>query len=169
MDALGFLASVPLFAQTLDAAQLRFLAGQSRPAFFRAGTLLMSQGEFGGAMFAIVEGEVSVSFLDARGKPREIARLGRGDVVGEMSLFTGDRRTASVCAVTNVDALEITKASLERMFQRSPGLLDRFGALLAARQADLAAIGKAEEASRADFVRRAARSFAGLFGGASRT
>jgi CRP-like cAMP-binding protein len=169
MDAQAFLATVPLFAQTLDAAQLRSLAQQAHEAFFRSGTLLMSQGEFGGSMFAIVEGEVAVSFLDRRGKAREVARLKRGEVVGEMSLFTGDRRTATVSAVTNVTALEIGKTSLERLFIGSPGLLDRFSELLAARQADLAAISaKDRAASRDDFAHRAARSFATLFGGGAR-
>ena len=170
MDAHAFLASVPLFAEALDASQLRFLAREARETFFRAGTLLMSEGEFGRAMFAILEGEVSVTFLDKRGKSREVARLGRGDVVGEMSLFTGDRRTATVNAASNVKALEIGKPTLERMFARSPGLIDRFAELLAARQADLAAAGVGGgAASRDDFLHRAASSFAALFGKPSRT
>ena len=38
-------------------------------------------------------------------------------------------RSATVTAVGNVDALEITKASLERIFAKAPDLLDKFGAV----------------------------------------
>jgi hypothetical protein len=44
--------------------------------------------------------------------------------------------------------------------------MDRFADILAARQADLAAAGAREEASRDEFLRRARRAFARFFGGA---
>jgi len=165
MDAETFLREVPLFAGTLDAEQLRFLATQSRPAFFRAGTPLMHQGDLGGAMFVIAEGEVAVTFLDAEAREQTVATLGPRDVVGEMSLFTGDRRTATVSAVTNVDAIEITKASLERVFARAPDLVDTFARVLAKRQAELNAAAGTGSEERANFVRQARKVFAGIFGG----
>ena len=57
-------AATPLFADALDQEQLTFLASESRAAFFRAGTRLMNQGDFGGSMFVIVEGKVAVNFTD---------------------------------------------------------------------------------------------------------
>jgi CRP-like cAMP-binding protein len=169
LDARDFLKQVPLFANSLDAGQIDFLAEHSHFTFFRAGTLLMSQGDFGASMFAIAEGRVSVTFVDPEGREKVVATLGPRDVVGEMSLFTGDRRTANVSAVSSVTALEIGKASLERVFARSPGLLDRFGAVLAARQAELAALASPRGvATREDFVRRARTFFTGLFGRGAR-
>ena len=165
MDTDAFLKTVPLFAEALDDDQLRVLAAQSRSAFFRAGTRLMTQGEFGGAMFVIASGEVGVTFTDAEAKEQSVAKLGPADVVGEMSLFTGDRRTATVSAVTNVDAIEITKASLERVFARAPELLDKFADVLAARQAELSAVAKPRTTeSGARFTRQAHKLFAGMFG-----
>src|SRR5258707_14266767 len=67
MDALAFLAKVPLFSGVLKEAQLAFLAKESRPAFFRAGTRLMRQGDFGGAMFAITEGDGGATFFEPDG------------------------------------------------------------------------------------------------------
>jgi CRP-like cAMP-binding protein len=163
-DPYRVLAKVALFADALDAAQLRRLASESRPAFFRAGTRLMNQGDFGGSMFVLVAGEVAVRFIDPNGREQAVATLGPGDVVGEMSLFTGDRRTATVVAVTQVDAVEITKASLERVFLKSPELVDRFASVLAERQAELSAAARAERgASRKDFVRQARSVFAAIF------
>jgi CRP-like cAMP-binding protein len=165
MDPGAFLSTIPLFADALDTAQLRFLATQSRPAFFRAGTRLMNQGDFGGSMFVITAGNASVDFLDEKGREQRVATLGPQEVVGEMSLFTGDRRTATVSALTNVDAIEITKSSLERVFSKSPGLVDKFALVLAKRQAELNALAPSQNATSRDaFMRQARRLFAGIFG-----
>jgi CRP-like cAMP-binding protein len=164
MEALSFLAKVPLFADALDAAQLAFLAKESRPAFFLAGTRLMNQGDFGGSMFVIVEGKVYVTFVDTDAREQTVATLGAGDVVGEMSLFTGDRRTATVAAATKVDAIEITKWSLERVFAKAPELVDKFAAVLAKRQAELNAVSRPPSATSPEkFARGARQVFAGLF------
>jgi CRP-like cAMP-binding protein len=164
MDARAFLSKIPLFAEALSEAQLSFLANESRPAFFRAGTRLMSQGEFGGAMFVITEGKVAVTFVDAEAREQTVANLGPGDVVGEMSLFTGDRRTATVAAVSNVHAIEISKSSLERVFAKAPELVDKFAAVLASRQAELNAVSRPQSgAARDKFTRQARKVFAGLF------
>jgi CRP/FNR family cyclic AMP-dependent transcriptional regulator len=165
MDALASLAKVPLFADALDEKQLAFLAKESRPAFFLAGTRLMSQGDFGGSMFVITEGKVGVTFVDADAREQSVATLGPGDVVGEMSLFTGDRRTATVAAVSNVDAIEITKWSLERVFAKAPELIDKFAVVLAKRQAELNAVSRSPaKPSNENFARQARKVFAGIFG-----
>ena len=115
-------------------------------------------------MFVIVDGTVDVTFTGADGTAKVVTELRRGDVVGEMSMFTGDRRTATVSAASNVNALEITKASLEKVFAKAPDLLDEFGAVLAARQAELATIaGSAGQGERDDFIRRARGFFTSVF------
>ena len=98
-------------------------------------------------------------------REQSVAKLGPRDVVGEMSLFTGDRRTATVSAVTNVDAVEITKWSLERVFARAPELIDKFASVLARRQAELNAVAGSRSAdSGENFARQARKVFAGIFG-----
>jgi CRP-like cAMP-binding protein len=166
MNAREILITTKLFAESLNADEIKFLAAQSRPAFFLAGTRLMNQGDFGGSMYVIVKGEVSVNLVDRDAREQSVAALGPGDIVGEMSLFTGDRRTATVSAVSNVDAVEITKWSLERVFSKSPGLVDRFAEVLAKRQAELNNLASTQGSSREAFIRQARNAFAGLFGGA---
>lgn len=163
MDAKEILAQTPLFADALDTVQIAYLASQSRPAFFRAGTQLMHQGDFGGSMFVIVRGEVAVSLSGGDEQQHVLATLGPGDIVGEMSLFTGDRRTATVAASSNVEAVEITKASLERIFLKSPELVGRFGKVLAKRQAELRSAAVPTEPAREAFIKQARAAFAALF------
>ena len=160
IDAHAVLTAIPLFAETLDARQLDHLAAQCEPAFFPAGTFLISEGDFGDSMFAIVSGEASVTLHDARGDEHGVASIRPGEIVGEMSLLTGMRRRATVMARTDVAALEITKPALEEMFARAPELIDRFGAVLADREAVLRQVA-ADAASQRDFAGRIRRFFGG--------
>ena len=124
----------------------------------------MNQGDFGGSMFVITEGKVGVTFVDADAREQLVATLGPGDVVGEMSLFTGDRRTATVAAISNVNAIEITKWSLERVFAKAPDLIDKFAAVLAKRQAELNAVSRSRSVSSNEkFARNARKVFAEPF------
>ena len=159
IDARGVLAAIPLFAETLNPRQLDHLAAQCEPVFFPAGTFLISEGDFGDSMFAIVDGEASVTLHDDRGEEHGVASVKAGEIVGEMSILTGMRRKATVVAHTDVAALEITKPALEEMFARAPELIDRFGGVLAGRQAVLDRVA-ADAASHNDFASRIRRFFA---------
>jgi CRP-like cAMP-binding protein len=160
IDAREVLAANPLFAETLNPRQLDHLAAQCEPVFFPAGSFLISEGDFGDSMFAIVDGEANVTLHDNRGDEHGVAVVKAGDIVGEMSLLTGMRRRATVVAKTDVAAIEITKPALEEMFARAPDLIDRFGMVLAQRQAVLNKVA-ADAASHKDFASRIRRFFGG--------
>ena len=160
IDARAVLAAIPLFAETLDTRQLDHLAAQCEPVFFPAGTFLISEGDFGDRMFAIVAGEARVTLHDDRGDEHGVASVRPGEIVGEMSILTGMRRRATVVAGSDVAALEITKPALEEMFARAPDLIDRFGVVLAAREAVLRKVAADAESHR-DFASRIRRFFGG--------
>ena len=160
IDARDVLAGIPLFREALDNRQIAHLAAQCEVVAFPAGALIMAEGDFGDSMFAIVEGDVSVTVHDRRGDEHGVALLMAGDIVGEMSLMTGARRAATVEAVTSVVAVEITKFALEGIFTRAPELIDRFALVLAARAAKLKEV-TAEADSHVDLVGRIRRIFGG--------
>jgi CRP-like cAMP-binding protein len=130
------LRAIPLFADILDDSQIEALANKCHVAVFSEGSELMAEGDFGSSMFAIVSGKVAVMVADRRGTEHDLAHLGSGDLVGEMSLMTGARRNATVIADSDVVTIEITKVALEQLLARAPDLVDRFGAMLAKRQAE---------------------------------
>ena len=163
VDAERVLAEIPLFAETLDQLQLAALAHKSAPVIFPAGSILMTEGDFATSMFAIVEGSVSVAVADRDGGDRHVADLKGGDIVGEMSLMTGARRSATVTATSEVVALEVTKFSLEAILTRAPELIDRFGEILARRRAELDQLA-AEAAPKDDIVSQIRRFFPSVFG-----
>jgi CRP-like cAMP-binding protein len=163
IDARAVVAGIPLFAETLDEAQLGALAHKSAPVIFPSGSILMAEGDFATSMFAIVEGRVSVKVADQNGEEKHVADLKAGDIVGEMSLMTGARRSATVTAETEVVALEVTKFSLEAILARAPDLIDRFGEVLSKRQAELDQI-TAAPPPKDDIVSQIRRFFPSVFG-----
>ena len=98
--------------------------------------MLMRQGHIGASMFVILDGKVAVAIHSRQGEKR-VATLGTGDIVGEMSLFTGARRSATVTALRQVTAIEITKPAIEPLLIHSTGLVERLAATVKQRQADL--------------------------------
>lgn len=73
------------------------------------GTELIRQGKNIGAMYVILDGKVSVS-IDKIG---EVAKLGAGEIVGEMSLVDSRPPSATVTACSNCVVLEIQKKTIE--------------------------------------------------------
>ena len=88
------LARVDLFALIDDAGRAE-LATRTRERVFGAGEVIVRQGDTGSSLFVVHRGEVVVR-LEPDG--REVARTHVGGVFGEMSLLTGDPRTATVAA-----------------------------------------------------------------------
>jgi len=65
--------------------------------------------------YLIVDGEVSV-----RKGGNEVARLGPGDVIGEMAIVNHRLRSASVVSLTPLEVVHFTKESLEQLLDEVP-------------------------------------------------
>ncbi len=135
MDAREVIAANPFFAEVLGDREIEMLARRALSRDYGHGLELIREDDSGSSLFIIVSGEVDVLAGGDHGK--HIARLGRGAIVGEMSLMTGARRSATVIAATEVQVLEVTKPALAPILDASPDLVDRFAAVLKKRQAGL--------------------------------
>jgi CRP-like cAMP-binding protein len=129
------------FDAVLDASASDALQAASHRVTFHRGAVLMRQGDVGESMFTIISGRVSVS-VHERGGDQEVAELGSDDVVGEMSLLTGERRAATVTARSAVVALETPKAALAPILAKAPHLAHHFAEMVEQRHAQLAQIHK---------------------------
>lgn len=81
--------------------------------------------------YIILSGEVSV-----RRAGEELARLGAGEIVGEMSFVNHSLRSASVVATTPVTALHFTDEAVDRLCAQVPGFRQRLEDTVAARLGD---------------------------------
>jgi small-conductance mechanosensitive channel/CRP-like cAMP-binding protein len=127
------LASVSIFSALSD-EQRAELARITRVGLYAAHEIVVRGGEPGSSMFIVARGAVSVT-LEAGGV--EVARLGPGTFFGEMSLLTGEPRSATVAAVTDSELLEITAESFRRFVLDNPAVVDQITAKVAARSAEL--------------------------------
>ena len=132
----------PLF-KCLTNEQLDALLPRGKVVHFGRGEKLIRQGEDGASMFILVEGEANV-LVERNGSSTHVACLRAGDCFGEMSLLTGERRSATVLAHTDCEVVEVGKAVLARSLQEHPQLLTQLSDLLARRQLETEGILAAE-------------------------
>ena len=66
-----------------------------------------------------------------------MARLGSGQFFGEMSLLTGELRTATVAAATDCSVLEITVEDFHRLVLADPAVVERVATAVARRREEL--------------------------------
>jgi hypothetical protein len=80
---------------------------------YSAGDRLVVQGTIGRSMFLVVSGQLEVVRLDG-GAERHIAKLGPGDVFGEIGFVQATRRTADVRALGPVSVLRFDHERIEK-------------------------------------------------------
>jgi hypothetical protein len=118
MERVLFLRKVSLFAE-LAPADLKNVAAAGVENLYPDGEMIAAQGEPGGAMHVVVKGEIEV---DVKDDDRQVwlARRGPGEVVGEMSLITGEPRMASLVASGEVRTLSIDRPRFHRILTERP-------------------------------------------------
>jgi NTE family protein len=127
--SLEFLARSPLFAG-LSAAELDELGSSMRPLSVAPGQHICRAGEPGGSLFVLVDGLAKVVVPDGLGDDRVVAKLRRGDIIGEMALLTGEPRSATVVASLPTEALEFRHEAFAAAIARSPRLLGNLNGIL---------------------------------------
>src|SRR6266481_970195 len=120
----------------LNEEELRLLVPSVAVRQFGAGELLIRQGEQGASMFIFRSGTAEVFAHTADGQTRHLATYVRGDVTGEMALMTGDPRTASVRAITDVEVIEMDREGFTRLFKEHPDAAAGIGDIIALRNKD---------------------------------
>jgi small-conductance mechanosensitive channel len=127
------LATVDLFA-TLDDERRHEIAKATTMRVYGDGDAIVRQGTPGHSMFAIGSGR-AVVVLEPDG--REVASLGAGAYFGEMSLLTGEPRTATVRAVGDTSVLEIDADVFRALGASHPEQVEKIGVAAIARRSEL--------------------------------
>ena len=146
----------PLF-QSLSDNQLDALLPRGRVIHFGREEKIIQQGDNGDSMFILVAGEANV-VVERNSSPTHVASLRSGDCFGEMSLLTGERRSATIMAHTDCEVVEIGKPILAKSLKENPDLLSKLSELLAKRQMETEGILAANhkptivEAKRAEYT-----------------
>jgi CRP-like cAMP-binding protein len=94
----------------------------------RAGQSLFREGEPGGTMYVVIEGELEITI---RGITME--RVGPGGIVGELGIVDESPRTASVGATVDSRVAEVPARRFEALVQQAPALATLVVRVIAAR------------------------------------
>lgn len=119
-DTPDLLSRVPLL-QDLPPAELETLASRTRRERFASGHAIVEIGTPGRSLYLLVNGEVNVVYPSVN-SDYELARLGPGDFFGEMALLNDKPRSATVRAMTPVEALVLDKADFRKAVSETPGM-----------------------------------------------
>jgi sigma-B regulation protein RsbU (phosphoserine phosphatase) len=150
MNKESIIQKTPLFA-SLPPSEIHHLAETLRPVNFPAQAMLFREGDYGDLFFIVLDGEIEI--IKAMDTPDEhlISVRGPGEYIGEMSLLNPDgKRTASVRAHTDVQALEMTRADFDALLHRHPKMAYEMTRVLSTRltAADNATIRDLQEKNR---------------------
>jgi CRP/FNR family cyclic AMP-dependent transcriptional regulator len=115
-EKVKLLGKIPLFSR-LSQRQLSAVAKYADEVQLRKGAVLAKQGAQGLEAIIIVDGRARVE-TDGR----ELAELGAGDVVGEMSVIDGKPRSATVIAETPMNLLLLHRRDFVSLLETVPGL-----------------------------------------------
>jgi CRP-like cAMP-binding protein len=134
--------------------------------------MLLAQGEDTHSLYIIVSGEVEV-WLETESVHRQLSTLGAPNVVGEMSLLTGERRHATVIAKTDVDSYRMERAGFEEILRSRPAIAEEISHILATREAALDQLRETLEksalatrqSSRRESILRRIRTYFGISDG----
>jgi len=119
MDKEQAIAKVGLF-EALNPKYIKGIAGICTERSFKPGEYLMKQGESGIGLFIILSGRVRIEKKDSSGREVEIAENGPGDIMGEMAVFDGSPRSASVAAITETTCLVLASWEFNSFLKTYP-------------------------------------------------
>lgn len=125
------------FLDVLPETALELLARESKVCLFGAGEDIIRQGEQGDELFIIQSGQALVVVAQGDRNSMEVARLGEGNVFGEMSLVTGEARTATVRAISPCELIVVGHEAFRSVLQAHPDMAQRISEVLVSRQAEI--------------------------------
>jgi NTE family protein len=117
----------------LDDSWLRAFRSEVEWLSVPAGWTLFRECEVADALYVVISGCLRVTVRDDNGGDIPVARIQSGETVGEMALFAGGLRSATVTAIRDTELLRLGKSSCERLFQQHPRSMLPLLSLLAQR------------------------------------
>jgi CRP/FNR family transcriptional regulator len=113
-DVAALLARVPAFEQ-LGPAELRAVADVAVPRSFPGGEAVFREGDASDTCYIVRAGHARAIREHADGRQITLATFGPGDIFGELAMFDDERRSATVEAIDDLDALAILGHDMRRL------------------------------------------------------
>lgn len=125
------------FLGSLSEEVLQQLGSLSRRRLYAPSEIIIQQGDQGDELFIIKRGEVVINVEGEGGRSVEVSRLGPRKFFGEMSLLTGEPRTATVKASHECELLIVDKHAFRQVLEDHPDVAEDIANTIAERQQNL--------------------------------
>ncbi|MCI0397956.1 MAG: patatin-like phospholipase domain-containing protein [Chloroflexi bacterium] len=123
---LVYLAKTELFSG-LEQAHLQSLEPHLSLVVCWPDERLIRQGEAGDALYLVVKGRLQATISQEEGPDLIVGTIGPGDVVGEMELVSGGKRTANVDALTEARLIRLPVTAFTALLQQDARLVEHIG------------------------------------------
>ena len=118
LDAL-LMRHLGTFLGDIEPGALELLREHLEWVEIRGGDTLMKQGDPGDAMYLLVSGRLRTYIASDDGPARMVREVSRGQIVGEMSLYTDEPRSATLVAIRDSVLVRLSKAEFKRLLSIS--------------------------------------------------
>jgi small-conductance mechanosensitive channel/CRP-like cAMP-binding protein len=132
-DRIKLLSKIDLFTM-LTPDEIENLSNRLLRREFRKDTDIVRVNETGDSMFILLEGLLNVTIVNSNGLAVKVAQISPGNYFGEMSLLTGETRSATVTAASDSIVFEITRESFNEILSLRVNIIDRISENIAARK-----------------------------------
>ncbi len=132
LDIKAHLMSTELF-KNLEKAVLDEVATQVEIIRVPGGEPLFQQGDPGDSLYIVINGRLRVTVNRERDYEEVVAEVGRDEMIGEMSLLTGENRSASVRAIRDTTLLRLSNEGCHHIAEKHPFIVLHMARTLARR------------------------------------
>jgi CRP/FNR family transcriptional regulator, cyclic AMP receptor protein len=108
------------FLAHLTPAELEAFTGLAVRRRFPSGCTIFHQGDESGSIYVLVKGRARISCVGESGKLAVLGFPGPGDMLGELSVFDGRTRSATLTAIDNIEALAVASGDFRRFVDTHP-------------------------------------------------
>src|SRR5258708_30763148 len=85
-----------------------------------SGETLFRQGDISDDVYFVLSGRLRALSESELGTGRILGEIARGETIGELAMFTGEPRSASIIALRNSLVVKVTRAAIEATIRKEP-------------------------------------------------
>ena len=120
-ETLALLATIPVF-ETLGPGDLAEVAAVAVPRSFDAGQVVFREGDDSDTCYLVRSGHARAVRDHPDGRTITLKNFGAGDIFGELAMFDNEKRSATVEAIDDTDALAILGPDMRRLLREHEGI-----------------------------------------------
>ncbi|MCE1248285.1 MAG: mechanosensitive ion channel [Firmicutes bacterium] len=122
------------FLQDLDSGEIQDVINRIKLLKFAENEQIIKQGDSGDTFYIIKQGTVKVTAENDKGETIFTKDMEAGNFFGEISVLTGEPRTASIFSKGSVELLMLNKNDFEYLLKKFPNLAEKISQKIAQRQ-----------------------------------